>query len=513
MRLPCRPPFGGASPSSDRSMSYPDDAAFGDLSSLASLIEQLDAFNRFEGPDPAGRRQPSWKEYLGTSLPSEGAGLDQVLKDLNEWVVPNGLRNGHPGFSGWVTTSPTTSGTAATLASTVAGSQRVWVHAFNYLEHLSLEWLKELFGFPSHWHGTYTTGGSSANLIALGAARQWAIEQQGVDPSMTGLPPEMKWRIYASSEVHHVVNRAAAVLGIGRRNVIGVPVNQAGELDPDQLRKQIATDREAGFLPMAIVATAGTVNTGAVDPIRTLRKIADEEQAWLHVDGAYGMFGILDPRVSERFDGVADADSVALDPHKWLAAPVGNGVAMVRDRGLLGRAFTLEPAAYLEGSIGEQSEVDSPFDAFGEIYHEFNLDQSAPSRGVQVWAILREIGRDGITRRIVRHNDFARHLSELVEASPHLEQLAPVVLSICCFRYHHPDLDNDRMNALNKKLVARLRAEGDLVPSTTVLDGRLAIRPCYINPRTRLEDVQLLARRAEEIGHDLLPEFRDSPAV
>lgn len=495
------------------SMSYPDDAAFGDLAALSSLLEQLDAFNRFEGPDPAGRRQQSWKNYLDTSLPDDGAGIEQVLSDLTEWVVPNGLRNGHPGFSGWVTTSPTTSGTAATLASTVAGSQRVWVHAFNYLERLSLEWLKQLFGFPEQWHGTYTTGGSSANLIALGAARQWAVEQQGIDPSMTGLPPHLKWRIYSSSEVHHVVNRAAAILGIGRRNVIGVPVTASGELDTVGLRERIRLDRAEGYLPMAIVATAGTVNTGAIDPIRELRTIADEERTWLHVDGAYGMFGILDERVRERYDGVAEADSVALDPHKWLAAPVGNGVAMVRNRDLLGRAFTLEPAAYLEGSLGEQSEVDSPFDAFGEIFHEFNLDQSAPSRGVQVWAILREIGKSGIARRVVRHNDFARHLSGLVESSNHLEQLAPVVLSICCFRFRHPDLGDTQLNELNKQLVAVLRAEGDLVPSTTMLDGKLAIRPCYINPRTRLEDVQLLARRAEEIGLDLLPEFRDSPAV
>ncbi len=493
-------------------MSYPDDAAFGDLSALKSLLEELDRFNQFDGPDQAGRRQAAWKEQLGIPLPATGAGLGTVLDELNEWIVPNGLRNGHPGFSGWVTTSPTTSGTAAVLASTVAGSQRVWVHAFNYLEHLSLEWLKQLFGFPDQWHGTYTTGGSSANLIALGAARQWAVEQQGVDPSMTGLPQDLKWRIYASSEVHHVVNRAAAVLGIGRRNVIGVPVNSVGELDPAALRARIQADRNEGFLPMAIVATAGTVNTGAIDPIRELRTIATEENTWLHVDGAYGMFGILDDRIRDRYDGVAEADSVALDPHKWLAAPVGNGVAMVRDRGLLGRTFTLEPAAYLEGSIGEQSEVESPFDAFGEILHEYNLDQSAPSRGVQVWAILREIGRDGITRRIKRHNDFARHLSQLVEQSGHLEQLAPVVLSICCFRFTHPDLNDGQLNELNRQLVARLRAEGDLVPSTTVLNGKLAIRPCYINPRVRQSDVELLARRSEEIGAELVSSFRDSLA-
>ena len=497
---------------SDLPMPYPDAAAFGDLSVLARLTEELDRFNAFEGPDPAGRNRAAWTEHLGTRLPQEGAGLEAVLEDLRKWIVPNGLRNGHPGFSGWVTTSPTTSGTAAALASTVAGSQRVWVHTFNYLEKLSLDWLKQLLGFPENWHGTYTTGGSSANLIALGAARQWAVEQQGFDPSMTGLPAHLKWRIYASSEVHHVVNRAAAVLGIGRRNVIGVPVNSAGEIDPDALQQRIAADRKEGFLPMAIIATAGTVNTGAIDPIRRLRAIADEESTWLHVDGAYGMFGILDDRVRERYDGVAEADSVALDPHKWMAAPVGNGVAMVRDRDLMGRAFTLEPAAYLEGSMGQQDEVvASPFDGFGEILHEFNLDQSAPSRGVQVWAILREIGKSGMTDRVKRHNGFARHLSALVEKDPYLEQLAPVVLSICCFRYVHPDLDESQLNELNRQLMAALRAEGDLVPSSTILDGKLAIRPCYVNPRTRLEDVDLLATRAREIGDALAQRFKESP--
>ena len=488
-------------------MSYPDAAAFGDLNALKELIESLDTFNRFEGPDPAGRRQAEWKEQLGIPLPDQGSGLDSVIRELSSCVVPNGLRNGHPGFSGWVTTSPTTSGTAATLASAVAGSQRVWVHAFNYLEALSLEWLKQLLGFPAHWQGTYTTGGSSANLICLGAARQWAMEQQGVDPSMTGFPEGTRWRIYAGSEVHHVVNRAAAVLGIGRRNVIGVPVNKRGELDAEAVASRIRQDRAEGWLPLAIVATAGTVNTGAIDPIRELRDLATQEATWLHVDGAYGMFGVLDERVSERYDGVTEADSVALDPHKWLAAPVGNGVSMVRDRGLLGRCFTLEPAAYLEGSIGESPDVESPFDAFGEKFHDFNLDQSAPSRGVQVWAILKEIGRKGIADRVRRHNGFARYLSELISDEPHLEQLAPVTLSICCFRFRTDTLSDDDLNELNRRIVARLRAEGDLVPSTTVLDGRLAIRPCYINPRTRKADVELLVERVTDIGQQMLPDF------
>jgi len=486
-------------------MNYPDAAAFGDLSCLTALAQALDEFNSFEGPDDAGRNQAFWKHELTQSLPEQGQGLDEVLSELKEVVIPNGLRNGHPGFAGWVTTSPTTSGTAAALASAVAGSQRVWVQAFNYLETVSLDWLKQLIGIPNEWQGTYCGGGSSANLICLGAARQWAVEQQGVDPSMTGLPEGLKWRIYASSEVHHVMNRAAAVLGIGRRSVIPIPVNENQEMDLASLRTQLVADREQGILPMAIVATAGTVNTGAIDPISALADLSDEFETWLHIDGAYGMFGVLDERIANRYTGFERAGSIALDPHKWLAAPVGNGVAMVRDTALLGRAFTLEPASYLEGSALQDGTVVSPFDNFGELYHDFSMDQSAPSRGVQVWAILKEIGREGMKDRIVRHNSFARRLQKLAEEDEQLEVISPAVLSICCFRYNNRNarLAPEQLDELNGRIAAQLRAEGNFVPSTTVVNGCFAIRPCYINPRTREIDVDGLARRVVELGENL----------
>jgi len=482
-------------------MAYPDAASFGDLTSALSVIsESLDHFNRFEGPDDAGRNRESWKKALDVPLPNAGLGLDAVLEELRSVVIPNGLRNGHPGFNGWVTTAPTTSGTAAALASTVAGSQRFWVQAFNYLETVSLKWLNELLGFPDSWQGTYCSGGSSANLITLGAARQWAVEQMGVDPSMTGMPEGVRWRIYASSEVHHVINRAAAILGIGRRSVTPIPVTDAFTIDVGALKEQLKSDASRGIRPMAIVATAGTVNTGAIDPINELADVAEEVGAWLHVDGAYGMFGILDDRVADLYTGVLRADSVALDPHKWLAAPVGNGVAIVRDRGIMGRAFTLEPASYLEGSASQDGRIESPFDDFGEMYHEFNLDQSAPSRGVQVWAILKEIGKEGMTARVVRHNSYARHLEKLADDHERLEVVSKAVISICCFRYNNGQLENARLNELNAEIAAHLRADGSFVPSTTVVGDVFAIRPCYINPRTRLEDVEGLANRVVELG-------------
>ena len=469
---------------------------------LVRLLPALEAFNRFEGPDPAARRRLEWRAALDQPLPAEGEGLDAVLQVLADVVIPNGLRNGAPGFAGWITTAPTTSGVAAALSGTVAGSQRWWVQAFNHLETVGLRWLAELLEIPATWQGTFTPGGSTANLVGIGAARQAAFERLGVDPARDGVTG-IATRIYASAEVHHVVNRAAAVLGLGRRSVSPVPVDQTCRIELLDLRARLEADRRAGVVPVAIVATAGTVNAGTIDPIRELADLAAEYATWLHVDGAYGLFGRLDDRIAGLYDGLERADSVAVDPHKWLATPLGIGATFVRDRGLLGRAFTLEPAEYLEGAAVETEPI-SPFDGFGDLYHDFNLDQSAPSRGVMVWAVLREIGASGIRDRVRRHRDFARYLADLVEADERLELLAEPVLSICCFRYHPPGVEGAALDELNVEIARRLRTDMALIPSTTRIGGKLAIRPCYVNPRTTIAEVEGLARAVRHLGDGLV---------
>jgi len=464
---------------------------------INGITSALDRFYRFEGPDLAAVHRQQWVAELGVALPEQGRGLEAVVRTLNEVLIPNGLRNGAPGFSGWVTTSPTTSGVIAALAASVAGSQRWWVQPFNYLETVGLEWLRTLLGLGADMQGTFTSGGSAANLVALGAARQHAFEREGADVALDGLPTGIRWRIYASTEVHHVVTRAAAVLGLGRRSVRGIATDDRQRIDVRALVDALDEDRARGIRPIAIVATAGTVNTGAIDPIAELADIAEERGVWLHVDGAYGAFGVLDERVAPLFRGMERADSVAADPHKWLAAPLGCGATFVRDRARLGRAFTLEPAEYLEGSTTGGA-AQSPFDDFGELYHDFNIEQSAQSRGVTVWAILTEIGRAGLRDRVKRHLDFARHLERRVAQEPRLELVAPATLSICCFRYRSKD--EGTANSLNERIARRLRAETRFVPSTTTVGGRYAIRPCYINPRTTIDDVDGLVEAVTLIG-------------
>jgi glutamate/tyrosine decarboxylase-like PLP-dependent enzyme len=472
---------------------------------VQSLLPSLDDFLRFDDQDLAARDHERWTSALHAPLPQQGHGAEETLAALRDVVIPRGLRTGAPGFAGWVTTMPTVVPVAAAFSALVAGAQRWWIHPFNYLEHLALEWLKQLLGLPSSFQGTFNSGGSAANLIALAAARQWAWEQHGLDPARDGLGSLPMPRLYASHQVHHVVNRAAAVLGLGRRSLVPLATDSALRLDTADLRRRLRQDRADGCTPVAVIASAGTVNTGAIDPLREIVDICRQENVWLHVDGAYGGFGVLDPSLAPLYEGLADADSLAVDPHKWLAVPLGCGATFVRDRSLLGRALTLEPAEYLEGSAGQEQAVGSQFEGLGYRFHDFNLEQSARSRGATVWAALHEIGAEGMRARVSRHNAYARQLAELVEVSPVLELLAPVTLSICCFRYRPADTvgaraGDEALNALNRELLRRLLNEHHHVPSSTEINGRLAIRPCYINPRTTTSDVTSLAAAVERIG-------------
>jgi aromatic-L-amino-acid decarboxylase len=301
--------------------------------------------------------------------------------------------------------------------------------------------------------------------------------------------------------VHHVVTRALAVLGLGQQSLIEVPAGNEGTIDVTALDALIRSDQAVGATPVAIVGTAGDVNTGKVDPLPQLLELASKYNVWLHVDGAYGAFGILDERTKGLFGDFSQVDSVAVDPHKWLAAPVGCGAAFVRDRDMLGRTFSLEPADYLSGGSPGEGDLGSPFEELGYEFQDFSVDQSSPSRGLVVWALLKEIGAAGMRQRVGRHLDCARQVARRVSAEPDLELLAEPVLSICCFRYHPPGTDDgDDLDLLNTRILKAVWARGRSTPSTTRIDGALAIRPCFINPRTTLVDADALVDEVLAVG-------------
>jgi aromatic-L-amino-acid decarboxylase len=478
-------------------MDGPETRKFGEY--FARVGEQLDRYVDGEYGD-AMQRHTEWSEALTEPLPEHGVGADAVVDELQRLVVPNGMRLADRGFWGWVTVAPTTIPTVTSAASLIAGPQRYTLTAFNLLEELSLDWLRDLCGLPGEMKGVYSSGGSTANLIALGAARQWALERAGIDPAADGLDGA-RLAIYTSTEAHHTIHRAAAVLGIGRANVRLVPADSEQRLDAGALRDRIAADTRDGVLPVAVVAAAGTTNTGAIDPLREAGEVARAFGAWYHVDGAYGLPGILDDRVAHLYDGLELADSAIVDPHKWLRAPVGIAATFVRDRSILHRTFTQEPAPYLEGAFAHPDEVESSLDNMGIPYADFALELSAPARGAVVWSILRELGREGVRAQVRQDDDFARRIAERARESEALELLAEPVLSICCFRYARDGVGD--LDALNAAIVRRLVRETPYLPSSTVVNGSFAIRPCFINARTRAEDVDGLADAVVRIGDEL----------
>lgn len=469
---------------------------------LLSLGGYLDNYLRFQNQD-AMIDPARWRNVLQQPLPDAGIGIDAVLTEMSLYVLPNASQIPKPGFTSFITTGATSMGVLAALAGTVAAPQRIGLHAFNFLEDLSLQWLAELFGIPRDLQGIYASGGSIANLLALGAARQRAFERLGIDAAKSGV--QQKTRVFASEESHHSVQRACAVLGLGRAALIKIPTDAQGRMRIDALLSSIAA---GDGVPIAIVGNLGTTNSGAIDPIAELVKVSRAHDIWLHLDGAYGLPGVLDPTVSSLFKGLEFADSIVVDPHKWLGAPVGIGVAFVRDRALLQRAFTQEPAAYLEGTLATKQQAAHSMDGFGTPYSDMGIELSAPSRGAVVWALLREIGGAGMRERICRHNAMARHLAEQIKRDPHLELLREPTLSICCFRYVDERVTD--LDQLNRSIHRELIHNSRHLPSTTQINGKLVIRPCFIGARAGWQQADGLLAEVREIGARLAAHMHET---
>ncbi len=468
---------------------------------LAAAGAALDDFLTREGVDPMSS-QDQWIPALGGDLPEHGIGAQATVDEIVQVLLPSGGRMSEPGFWGWITAGPDTVPTVAQTVAAIASPQRYTSTGFNLVEEVSLRWLGRLCGLGDHMLGVYSSGGSTANLVALGAARQWAFEQRGVDVASEGLDATAV-ALYASAEVHHTVQRSAAVLGIGRAHVRLIPTDDSQRMRVDLLREALQADREAGVVPVAVVATAGTTNTGAIDPLREIGQVAREFGAWFHVDGAYGLLGSLDERVAALYDGLELADSAIVDPHKWLGAPVGIAATFVRDRSILFRAFTQEPADYLDGIVGEHDDARSSLEYIGIPYADFGVELSSPARGAVVWSIVRELGREGVAERIVRDNDRARRVADEVRADPRLEVVTDPVLSIVTFRYVGDGTAAD-LDAVNNEILRRLWEGTTYAPSMTRVGGTFVLRPCFISSRTHDEHVDGFVATVARLGDEVV---------
>jgi len=450
----------------------------------------------------AGRReQPVWRAppaevaaRLRGPAPRAPQGAEQAYAEFVRDVLPYQMGNTHPRFWGWYMGNGTAFGAVADLlAATVNPNMGGGNHVGNLVELQVLDWCKEMVGMPPEAGGLLVSGASMANVVGLAVARN---VMAGVDVRAEGvqaLPARTTW--YASSEVHSCVQKALELLGLGARALRKVPVNAAWQIDVAALDAMIAADRAAGLRPCAVIGTAGTINTGAVDDLGALAELSARERLWFHVDGAIGAVLTLSPTHARLVAGMERADSIALDLHKWLHVPFEAGCALVRDRKAHRATFALTPEYLAHQTRGLAS---------GATWlSEYGVQLSRGFRALKVWLSFKEHGLDRYGRLIDQNIAQARSLAALVRADPELELMAPVVINIVCLRYNPGGLGQAELNALNAELLVRLHESGIAVPTYTTLNGNYCLRAAIANHRTRSEDLALFVAAVRRLGREL----------
>jgi len=427
-------------------------------------------------------------------LPQQPQGAERAYEDFREWVMPFQMGNTHPRFWGWYMGNGTAFGALGDfLASTVNPNMGGGNHVGNLVENQVLDWCKEIVGLPLSSSGLLVSGASMANLVALAVARSTGgpidVRAEGV----AALPKPLVF--YASSEVHSCIQKAVELLGHGARSLHKVNTDDRFRMDLAALAAAIAADRAAGLQPCAVIGSAGTINTGSVDDLAGIAKICAREQLWFHVDGAIGAVVALSTKHRELVAGMEQADSVALDLHKWLHLPFEAGCVVVRDRKAHRAAFSLTPEYLAHAQRGLASGTDW--------FSEYGVQLSRGFRALKVWLSFKEHGLRKYARLMEQNVAQAQRLAELVRAAPELELMAPVVLNIVCFRYRGKGGTQAQLNALNEEVLIRLHERGLVAPSYTTLAGNYCLRAAIVNHRTRTEDLGMLVDEALRAGRSV----------
>jgi glutamate/tyrosine decarboxylase-like PLP-dependent enzyme len=451
------------------------------------------------------------KELFGGALPAEGSGLE-ALKGACAEVFRQSRQNGHPRMFGYVASPATPVGAFASLAAAALNSNVTsWRSAPGptEVERTAVRWLAELIGFRGEGSnetcgGLLTSGGSMANLNALFVAHRTVAR----DASRRGLWGERApATLYASDQVHLSIPKAADILGLGREQLRAVPSDESYRVDVRALRERIEADVREGLRPFCVVASAGTVSTGAVDDLREVAGVAREHSLWLHIDGAYGALAASTESKRALFKGIEEADSISLDPHKWLYTPLGAGCLLFREPGRARAAYAATEEGYIK--VFEREEAE----AFA--FWNYGTELSRPFRALKVWATLSFYGARRVGAAIEEDCATAAYMAERVRAADDFELLAPVTLGICCFRYVPADARleledegkreelNARLDNLNERVMHRVQRGGEAYVSNAVLRGRFALRASVTNYRTTRRDIDLtldsIRRAAREL--------------
>src|SRR3954471_20513752 len=429
-------------------------------------------------------------------VPLEPVAADEILRRFADQIEPHPFGNGHPRFWGWVNSPPAVMGVfAEALAAAMNPSCAGGNHAAIYVEHAVLAWFREMLGFPSTAAGLLVSGGSMATMTALAVARH---VKSGVDVRANGLrDAPAPFAFYMSAEAHSCARKAIELLGFGSASVRTIATDADYRMNIDALDAAIEQDLARGVRPIAVVATAGSTNTGAIDDLAAIAGVCRRHEVWMHVDAAYGGPAVLSAEYAGPLHAIAQADSVALDPHKWLFVPVEAGLVLVRDGEAMRSTFSLVPPYIRQsGSAG---------DVYGlPWFSEYGFQQTRGFRALKVWMTMQEFGTAGYKAAIEDNIALAAYLAERVREADDLELCAPPSLSVVCFRFVDASMrDEDTVASLNRALLERLQLGEEAFLTSTELRGTYVLRACFVNYRSRREDVDRMLAAVREIGRDL----------
>jgi aromatic-L-amino-acid decarboxylase len=449
------------------------------------------------------RSRPAWQpmpddvraRLQNEPVPFAGQGEQAAYRAFIENVLPYPNGNIHPRFFGWVQGNGTPLGMMADmLGAAINPHMAGFNQAPAVVEAQVIRWFIQLMGFPESASGVLALGGSMANVLGLAIARN---TYAGFDVRAEGLhQSKSRLMVYTSTETHRWIVKGMEFLGLGRDSLRRIPVGPDFQIDVNLLREAILQDRQDGHHPVCIVGSAGTVNTAATDNLQELAALCREEKLWFHVDGAFGALARLSDRLRPIVAGIEEADSMAFDFHKWMYQPFDVACLLVRDRRIHEASFS-NPASYL-------ASMSRGVIAGGLPFAELSMDLTRSFRALKVWMGMKAHGVDMFAKLIEQNVDQAQRLAQCVREHPELELLAPAPLNIVCFRFAPAGVEEDQLNSLNEEILLQLQESGVAVPSSTVIDGRFAIRCAIVNHRSRWEDFEALIAAVIRIGSELL---------
>jgi aromatic-L-amino-acid/L-tryptophan decarboxylase len=467
------------------------------------LIDLLADFLANIGQYPVTRAESAEqirRIFVPRELPETGEDAGRLLRRFAPLLIEHSLHNGHPRFFGYITSSAAPLGALADLLAAAINQNcglRDLSPAANEIERQTVDWLATLVGFPRPCGGIMVSGGNMANLLGFFAARHarlpWPIRREG-------LAEKERPVVYASRGTHTWLEKAVDLAGLGTDAIRWITADRHHRIDISELERQIDADRAARVRPFLVVGTAGNVSTGAVDPLPALADIAEREGLWFHVDGAYGAPAAVLPEAPAELRALSRADSVALDPHKWLYNPIEAACTLVRDPQALSNAMSYRPVYYRQDEASTEPAVN---------YYEHGMQNSRGFRALKTWLCLQQAGRSGYERRIRKDIALARRLFDLAEARPELEA-GTRHLSIATLRYLPAGSGGvatpEQADRVNAGIIERLIESGNAFVSNAVLDGRQYLRACVVNFRTTDEDIDALVHEIIRLGNEAVAE-------